>query len=150
MKQTDLVKDYNFPSLKIRARPKIVKATKFTQATLIIGYRIGGEIGVQGAMKTITFEVEELGNTAMVDYIAKALDCAPLLKEVEYKIASLWGPKAKAVWLCKSKADCIRIYGEGQSEEDVSTVTLPINAKVVCDLEDEGQLWIYSGEEQWQ
>lgn len=60
-----------------------------------------------------------------------------------------WPNGAKAIWLCADKRVCKERYGEYSETGHVDTITLPSNAVLLSDLQEDGQLWVYSGEEEW-
>ena len=117
------------------------------------GWRVG-DSQVTKADRVITFEAEELGNEHVVEEAARKLGTKPFLKEVLDAITKKWGANAEAVWLCDKKSDAEHNYGfSGRLDETGKTkpdsafkVILPRNAEVLCDLEDEGKLYVYQKE----
>jgi len=117
------------------------------------GWRVG-DSEVTKADRVITFEMEELGNEHVVEEASRKLGTKPFLKDVLEAIEKRWGANAQAVWLCDKKSDAEHNYGyAGRLDETGRTkpdsafkVTLPSNAEVLCDLQDEGKLYVYQKE----
>ena len=117
------------------------------------GYRVGGEFGTYPATLVLPFEVEELGNTHILEEASKVLKCEPTLEAVKKAITDKWGENAKALWLCDNRADAREHYGRdletGKRTGVISKVTLPVNAKVISNLGADGKLYVFNGEETW-
>jgi hypothetical protein len=117
------------------------------------GFRVGGEFGTYPATLVVPFEVEELGNTHILEEASKVLQCEPALEAVKKAITDKWGANAKALWLCDNRADAREHYGRdletGKSTGVISKVTLPVNAEVISNLRSDGKLYVFNGEESW-
>ena len=117
------------------------------------GFRVGGQ-GTYPATLVVPFEVEELGNTHILEEASKVLKCGATLEAVKKAITDKWGSHAKAIWLCDSRTDAREHYGRdletGKRTGAINTVTLPINAEVISDLGTDGKLYIFNGEENWK
>ena len=117
------------------------------------GFRVGGQ-GTYPANLVVPFEVEELGNTHILEEARKALKCEATLEAVKKAITDKWGPQAKAIWLCESRTDAREHYGRdletGKRTGAINTVTLPTNAEVISDLGTDGKLYVFNGEENWK
>ena len=109
------------------------------------GYRVG-EVAADKAAAVITFEIEELDNTHILREAAKQLNCQPTLPAVLKAVETRWGPKAKAIWLGDNKKWIEERYGPGRANK----VLLPENAVILSNLGDDGKLYVYSGEEDWE
>ena len=123
-----------------------------------IGFRVG-EITESHAAAVMAFEVNDLGNTHIVEEAANALHTPPSLEAVIKEIIAQFGRNAKAVWLCPKRKDAEHYYGDqgegvNYSRHDsgarASKILLPDNAKIISDLGAQGKLWVYSGELAWQ
>ena len=64
------------------------------------GFRVGGEFGTYPATLVVPFEVEELGNTHILQEASKVLQWESNLEAVKKVITDKWDANAKALWLC--------------------------------------------------
>jgi len=108
------------------------------------GFRIG-EVYETKATSVLSFEVNELGNTHLLEDAAAVLKCQPNLEDINREITKRWGANAKAVWLCDCKAWAEELYGSG--EDKANKVLLPQNAMVLSDIGADGKLYVYQGSE---
>lgn len=91
------------------------------------------------AKTVIKYEVEEMGNEPMLDYIGKAFNVASNLKEISKAIDRCFGKDAHAVWLTRKKSQAEKYYGPGEADK----IKIPKGATEVVDLGPDGQLFIY-------
>jgi hypothetical protein len=108
-----------------------------------IGYRVG-EIAQHSAFKVLQFEVYQNGNRHVLHDAARTLSCRCIWCDVLKTLFQRFGPQAKAVWLCQRRFVAKHRYGGPDSQVD--KIRLPDNASLTCDLGQDGQLYVYSGE----
>ena len=102
------------------------------------GYRVG-DIAEFDAKKVLKFEVEEMGNVPMLDYIGKTFNTKASLKSIYKAIDKCFGKDAQAVWLTRKKNQAEEYYGPGEADK----IKIPKGASEVLDLGPDGQLFIY-------
>jgi hypothetical protein len=132
---------------------KNLKEAEKAKLNLKSGYRLGSPEHLK-VKRVIEFEVEELGNTQIIEEAAKSLGCSKDLASVFKAIEERWGEDAEAVWLWNKKRDAEDSNGHpGQLEksgkakpDEVCLITLPDNAEVIIDLKGEGKLFVYNKE----
>jgi hypothetical protein len=108
-----------------------------------IFYRIG-EIAEHSAFKVLRFEMFQNHNRHILYDAAKALECQCIWCDILRTIFQRFGPQAKAVWLCDQELVAAHLYAGSDSQVD--RIRLPDNAALICDLGQDGQLYVYSGE----
>lgn len=102
------------------------------------GYRIG-EVLESDAKAVIEYEVEEMGNVPMLDYIGKSFNTDPNLRAISKAIDKCFGNNAQAIWLTRTKRYAEEYYGPGEADK----IKIPKDAAKVIDLGPDGQLFIY-------
>ena len=102
------------------------------------GYRVG-DVLESDAKTVIKYEVEEMGNDPMLDYIGKSFNTNPTLKAISKAINQCFGSDARAIWLTRKKSQAEEYYGPGEADK----IKIPKGAAEVLDLGTDGQLFIY-------
>lgn len=108
-----------------------------------VGYRVG-EPAEHRAFKVLAFEIFEDGNGPMLYYVAMALRCRMQWCEILKTLGRRFQGQPKAVWLCRTKAAARKLYGHGTAEPD--KIRVPPDALMICDLDYDGQLYVYTGD----
>jgi len=118
---------------------------------MIKGYRVGTP-QERKPENVLRFEVEESGNTPIVEYAAQALKCAVNLNAVVKAIEKRFGANAKVLWMCDTKKQALENYGSdfetGEVWGEADLYEIPDNALILCDLQDEGKLYVYTETEE--
>ena len=104
-----------------------------------VGYRVG-EPEKTNALKVLEFEVVEMGNAPLLEYVGKAFDVAPTLDSIGKAITERFGSDAVAIWLTDTKEQAEFHYGPGEAYK----VIIPKEAIMGCDLGEDGKLWLWS------